>query len=311
MSCHSAVRYLVLGLLGFMFFAEVAVAREWADASGHFTLAADLVSATDSLVVLKRADGNLVAIPVEKLSQADREYLKSKEAQDSARKSADQLQTWTLQSGVKLVGKVVGYGRKDVTIQRRRGRVYVNDRVFENLPELYQQIVPRVVSHFEKQPIENRAQFDSWVLQQRGKARTFTCEGVLMELESGDEYGVPFFLFAAADLKVLEPGWKEWAAIKDDAQQQQADQQLLLQAQAQQYQQDQKRNQQIALMQLELQAFDAGLFSLWEVQLLPTAGGRPFIAVVPGRNSDDAARMALNRNPGYTIGGIARIRRQN
>jgi hypothetical protein len=147
------------------------------------------------------------------------------------------------------------------------------------------------------------------VLQQRGQARTFTCEGVLMELQNGDEYSVPFFLFSEADLKVLEPGWKEWAAIMDDAQKQ-ADQQLLLQSQAQQYQQDQKRNQQIALMQLELQAFDAGLFSLWEVQLLPRGGGRPFIAVVPGRNSDDAARTALMRNPGYTVGPIARIRRQ-
>jgi hypothetical protein len=310
MSCRIVVRCLGIGLLGFVLLAEAALAREWTDASGHFTLAADLVSATESLAVLKRADGSLVALPVEKLSKADREYLKSKEAQDSARKSADQLQTWTLHSGVKLVGKVVDYGRKDVTIQRRRGRIYVNDRVFENLPELYQQIVPRIVGHFEKQPIESRANLESWVLQQRGQARTFTCEGVLLELENGDEYGVPFFLLSAADLKVLEPGWKEWAAIKDDAQKQ-ADQQLLLQSQAQQYQQDQKRNQQIALMQLELQAFDAGLFSLWEVQLLPTAGGRPFIAVVPGRNSEDAARTALTRNPGYSVGGIARIRRQN
>jgi hypothetical protein len=29
----------------------------------------------------------------------------------------------------------------------------VNHCVFDNLPELYQQIIPRMVGHFEKQPI--------------------------------------------------------------------------------------------------------------------------------------------------------------
>ena len=302
------IRHWLLGCIAIFVTHAPVIAREWADSSGHFKLEAELVAASDSLVVLKRADGSLVAVPAEKLSKADREYLASKDAQELKTKSADKVQTWTLQNGTQLVGKVVDYGRKDLTIQRRRGKIYVNDRVFENLPELYQQLVPRIVGHFEKQPITDKAGFEQWVLQQRGQAKTFTCEGVLLELESGDEYGVPFFLFSEADLKILQPGWQEWLALKDDAKK--ADQQLLLQSQAQEYQQDRKRSQQIALMQLELQAFDAGLFSLWEVALIPQGGGRPFIAVVPGRNSDDASRAALTRNPGYTIGGIARIRRQ-
>lgn len=303
------IRCWLLGLLALVVTQAPAVGREWSDSSGNFKLEADLVAATDSLVVLKRADGTLVALPADKLSKGDREYLASKDAQELTRKSADKVQTWTLKNGTQLVGKVVDYGRKDLTIQRRRGKIYVNDRVFDNLPELYQQLVPQIVGHFEKQPIKDQAGFEQWVLQQRGQAKTFTCEGVLLELESGDEYGVPFFLFSDADLKILQPGWQEWLALKDDAKK--ADQQLLLQSQAQEYQLDRKRSQQIALMQLELQAFDAGLFSLWEVQLLPARGGRPFIAVVPGRNSEDAARAALTRNPGYTVGGIARIRRQN
>lgn len=303
------IRCWLLGCLMLFVPHATALAREWADASGQFKLEAELVAATDSLVVLKRADGSLVAVPADKLSKGDRDYLASKDAQELTRKSADKVQTWTLQTGTQLVGKVVDYGRKELTIQRRRGKVYVNDRVFENLPELYQQLVPRIVGHFEKQPITDKAGFEQWVLQQRGQARTFTCEGVLLELESGDEYGVPFFLFSEADLKMLQPGWQEWLAQKDEAKK--ADHQLLLQSQAQEYQLDRKRSQQIALMQLELQAFDAGLFSLWEVQLLPARGGRPFIAVVPGRNSEDAAQAALTRNPGYTVGGIARMRRQN
>lgn len=302
------MRRCLVGLLMLFVCHSYLAAREWSDSSGHFKLEADLVASTESLAVLKRADGSLVAVPAEKLSQADRDYLRSPDAQEVTRKSADKVQTWTLNNGTQLVGRVVDYGRKELTMQRRRGRIYVNDRAFENLPEFYRAIIPRIVGHFEKQPIEDKAGFERWVLQQRGQAKTFACEGVLLELENGDEYGVPFFLFSDADLKILQPGWQEWLALKDDAQK--ADQQILLQSEAQEYQLDRKRSQQIALMQLELQAFDAGLFSLWEVELIPPRGGRRFLAVVPGRNSNDAARAALTKNPGYTVGAIARIRRQ-
>ncbi|WP_425617953.1 SHD1 domain-containing protein [Anatilimnocola sp. NA78] len=301
--------YCALVLMGC--FALSASARDWTDSTGHFKLTADLVATSDTLAVLKREDGTLVAMPLAKLSKEDLEYLKSKEAADAVRKTSDQVQTWTLTNGYKLVGRVVSYGRKNVSIQRRRGRFYVNDRLFSNLPELYQKIVPAIVSHFEKEPINDQAAFEAWVLRQRGQLRTFTYEGVVLEMENGDEYGVPFFLFSADDLKVLEPGWKDWFAA-DKERQLQADHEFLLQSLAQQYQEDRKLRLQIAMMQLDLQAYTAGLFSLWEVHLIPPLGhGRPFVVIEPGRNSDDAARSALLRNPGFTIGGIARVRRQN
>ena len=135
--------------------------------------------------------------------------------------------------------------RKDVTIQQRRGKTYVNDRLFDNLPEVYQRMLPKLVAHFEKTQIDDKRGFDSWVMKLRGEPRTFTCEGVMLELENGDEYGVPFFFFSEDDLKILQPGWQRWlAAEKDRAKQEQES--FLLQTQAQAYQQDRMANQQIA-----------------------------------------------------------------
>ena len=125
------------------------------------------------------------------------------------------MQTWTMASGLKVVGRVVDYARKDVTIQQRRGKTYVNDRLFDNLPQVYQRMLPKLVAHFEKTQIDDKRGLDSWVMKLRGEPRTFTCEGVMLELENRDEYGVPFFFFSEADLKVLQPGWQRWVAAPD------------------------------------------------------------------------------------------------
>ena len=205
----------------------------------------------------------------------------------------------------------MNYGRRDVTIQRRHGRIYVNDRVFDNLPEVYQKMLPKLVEHFEKITIDDKAGFKAWVMKLRGEPRTFTCEGVMLELENGDEYGVPFFFFSESDLKLLQPGWERWSAAEKDRAKQE-EESFLLQSQAQAYQQDQETNQQIAMMQLQMQGYEAGLFDLWEVQLMPGPGvvGRPLCVVVPGRDSRSAAVEAERLNPGFVAGAAAKVRRK-
>src|SRR5262245_44216721 len=98
--------------------AQTVKARKWTDSPGKYIFEADLLGTNDSTVVLQRKnrEKDLVAIPIEKLSKEDQEYLKSKEATDSMRRSADQQQTWTMRSGLKVIGRVVEYGRRDVTI---------------------------------------------------------------------------------------------------------------------------------------------------------------------------------------------------
>jgi len=280
-------------------------AREWTDSTGKYKTEAELIAFKYEHVVLNCEGKELISIPLDKLSEADREFLAKLEKEPP--KADKEPQTWTFTNGIKVVGTVVDYARKNVTIQRRRGRIYVNDRVFSNLPEIYQKMVPLIVAHFEQIPMTRQADFENWVMRQRGEARTFKCEGVIMELENGDEYGVPFFFFSDEDLAVLKPGWETWAAANEDPELQD-DASFHLQAQAEAYQRDREFNQQIALMQLNLQAVQAGVTSMWEVQLFPSGVPKPpMVVVAMGRDSRQASENAMLQNPGFKAGAVRRI----
>src|SRR5689334_16661915 len=100
---------LSLGFLLVLFSADCATARIWTDSTGKYTVDADLIAYDDKSVVLERPDHQLGQLRVDQLSQADREYLKSKEASEAAKKISGASQTWTLRNGIKIVGNVVGY----------------------------------------------------------------------------------------------------------------------------------------------------------------------------------------------------------
>ncbi|MFO1063106.1 MAG: redoxin family protein [Pirellulales bacterium] len=55
---------------------DTSSVRTWTDATGKYRVEAVLVSSSDKEVVLKRADGTEVTVQVEKLSDADRSFLK-------------------------------------------------------------------------------------------------------------------------------------------------------------------------------------------------------------------------------------------
>lgn len=287
-----------------------AEARLWTDSTGRYTIDANLVAFNQVSVVLQRADHELVAVPIDKLSNQDREYLQSKDASQTAREFGESLQTWTLRDGAKIVGRVVDYAQGDMTIQRRRGRIYVNDRPLENLPELYQRLVPMIVAQFENLRRADRQSLETWLVRQRGQRRTFSLEGVVFESENGDEYTVPFFLFADDDRGLLKSDWDDWlTAHRSDDYDALDDRAFRLTTLAAAHQRDQQVQREIALLQLQLQAVQAGLTSLWEVTLYPATGqsGPPLWVVVPGRDSRQATAAALQQNPGYAVGPVRRV----
>lgn len=51
--------------------------RTWADATGKYKIEAELISNEGGIVKLKRRDGTIASLPLEKLSQEDRDYLES------------------------------------------------------------------------------------------------------------------------------------------------------------------------------------------------------------------------------------------
>jgi hypothetical protein len=301
---YAALVVSAFGLSG----ATAASARQWKDSTGNYSVEADLLATGDTQVVLKRQDGKLVVVEKTKLSAADQTFVADHEAAVPAASSEAGLQTWTMQSGLKVTGRVVGYGRKEITIIRKRGKVYVNDRVFENLPTVYQKMLPKIVSHFEGKQIDDETKLVGWAASQQGQPRTFQLEGVMLELENGDEYGVPFFFFSEEDRQVLEPGWQRWLAAHQE-EERRRNEDFLVAAQAQAYQQDRANNQQIAQMQLLLQAVEAGVVDLWEVYLQPGRGvaAQPQFVVVPARDSRQAVQTALAKNPGFVAGPVRRV----
>jgi hypothetical protein len=278
-----------------------AFARKWTDATGKYSLEADLIAYDDASAVLKKKNSDLVSVTIAQLSKDDRDYLQAKQ-QGESNPQADGVQTWTLKSGLKINARIVGYGRRDVIVQRKRGSVFVNDRLFDNLPGVYKRMVPQIVSHFEKIPVNDEKELKRWAVTTKGSPRRYTCEGVLVELENGDEYGVPFFFLSDQDLKVLQPGWDRWTAADRDAEKREQED-FLVQAQAQAYQRDREANKQISHLELSLLATSAGVTSLWEVYVVPrpNVAGMPTTVVVPARDSRQAAAAAVRQYPGYLV----------
>ena len=55
----------------------LAAERTWSDKSGKFSVKAEFVSASDGKVWLKKSDGKVIAVPVDRLSAADQAFIKS------------------------------------------------------------------------------------------------------------------------------------------------------------------------------------------------------------------------------------------
>lgn len=299
---------ILVALLMLAVLSPTADARVWTDSTDKYTVDADLVAFNEKNVILAKPDHQLVAVPLDKLSPADAQYLQSEDAKKTVSDVTGAMQTWTMRDGTKVIGRVVDFARKPLTLQRRRGNIYVNDRLYDHLPEIYQLMIPKIVAHFDKLNQPDRQGLEAWMVRQKGQPRTFTLEGVILELEGGDEYGVPFFFFSDQDLAILKPGWDEWLATHQsyDESQEKA---FRLQSLAAAYQKDKQIERQIAMTQLNLQAVQAGLTSVWEVTLYPAAGnaGPPQSVVMYGRNSAQATAAALEQYPGYVAGPVRKV----
>ncbi|WP_425396168.1 SHD1 domain-containing protein [Aeoliella sp.] len=292
--------------------ATAGKVRTWTDSSGKYTIDATLVAFNEKDVVIERAsDKQLGTVPIDKLSEKDKEYLKTKEAIDSAHEVTGGMQRWTLKDGLEIIGRLVDYGRKEIVLRRSRGTVYVNDRAFQNLPAIYQKIIPLIVQHAGNGVTDARS-LEQWLASRRGAPQTFTVDGVVLEMENGDEYGIPFFMFSDKDLDVLQPGWDKWLAAHEKANHEARQHEALrLQTEAAQYHQEREAQERrrIAEMQLGLQAVEAGVTSVWEVTLYPEPGnpGPPLWVTGFARDSRSASYQALAKHPGYTVGPVRRV----
>src|SRR6185436_17408305 len=123
---------------------------------------------------------------------------------------------------------------------------------------------------------------ESLLVAQKGKPLVYPVAGVMLELDTGEPFPAPFFLFSDKDLTVLEPGWKAWQAAEKDEQKKE-DESTMLRNLANEYQKNKAIEHRIQLLRAASDWFD-----LWEV-------------VVPARYSLTAEMLALKKYPGASI----------
>ena len=303
--------FFALFLLPLLLVVDTADGRVWKDQTGNYTIEGNLFAYDDEHVVIERGDGDLGMFEIEFLSEEDREYLRSTEGVERSKKHLDEEQSWELIDGYKLIGTLVDYTRTKVTIQRRRGKIYVNDRLFDALPPVYQTIVIKTLGQFEQIADVDQDKFTRWVAQLHGRPRTFDVDGIVMELKDGNEYTIPFVLFNPRSLRLLRGGWEAWLSASESKDYNALnDESFHLQAQAAAIIRNQQISQQIAVTQYNLDLVRSGITSLWEVTLYPGPGNPfpPRWVMAQGRTNIQAVNMALQQNPGFVAGPVRRIR---
>lgn len=296
--------------------------QTWTDQSGKFQVTGTLVAFNSDIAIIKTEE-DWLSMPVGELSQESREYLESEEGR-AVHSNAD-WQKWTLKGGLQFVGRLVSHDSRDITLQRRRGKLYLDDRPVENLPAVYQKMLPTVIGQWEGQELKDSPAAEDWLYKRYGyRPKTYHCDGVRMTLETGDEYVFPYVLFADTDRKFLEKGGEEYRAATAEQQQNQA---LYTQVRADEYQKakqaealaDAQRNQQlqeelqIKQVQLGLLGTAAGVTDIWQVAMIPPDGSfySQQLVVVPARDSRQASQLASAKFPGYRVGAVQKLNRNH
>ena len=153
------------------------------------TIKSRLVARNDHSVILETKSKKLISVDLEQLSDKDQKFLSSKE--DEHHGNPQDMQTWHLDKGsLKVQAAVVEYGTRQLVIQRRRGKVYVNDKQFDKLPGVYKKLVPDIVMRKEKGKFKDEHEFKKWIRDLKGAPKKYTVDGVMLELENGDLYGL-------------------------------------------------------------------------------------------------------------------------
>ncbi len=293
--------------------AQNLSAREWTDASGTYKFDGDLIAASDETIVLRRKAGELEAYRTEQLSESDRTFLKEHLESQKENKPPEEMQTWTGREGLKFRGRVIGYGSKPVVLSHARGKTQINGKSIEELDQLYQFMVPKIVAEYDDKSVMTINDLGLWGRKLRGKEKSFNIDGVMMILENGEKVAAPLFLFSSEERALLEQGWENWNAESTHEAEKKREE-FLTQTAAQEYQkslaQQAQVNQRIQIMQLEMLAVNSGIVQVWEVQLIPLAGvaARSFSVVVPAQNSLTARMLAEQKYPGF---GSAAVRQLN
>ncbi|MFG0264484.1 MAG: SHD1 domain-containing protein [Rhodopirellula sp. JB055] len=301
---------LVVAVLSTASFAS-AKPRTWTSANGAYKLEGELIGSNDTTAILKRrGSGRLAAVELQDLSDEDREFV-TKLTKERSSDDDLEMHTWTSREGLKIRARILAYGKKEYTLDRKLGAVTINGKAFSTFDPLHQKLILRVLSVLEDTSLEKESNLNQFVASFKGQPKSYTLEGVLMELASGDQIAVPFFMFSEKDLEVLQAGWENWKKYHEDDEAR-ARENLMMRSEASHYQQSmaqQQQRQQLEVLKFNMAAVRTGLTSIWEVRIAPNPGvyGRPTSVMVSARDSLTATQMVLPNYPGYFMVGVRKF----
>src|SRR4051794_32227614 len=66
---------ILLPILGMLTLASPVSARKWTDTTGAFSTDAELVEVKEQIVVLKKQNGAILNVPLEKLCKEDQDFI--------------------------------------------------------------------------------------------------------------------------------------------------------------------------------------------------------------------------------------------
>ncbi len=288
---------------------------------------AELVTANEGYVVLERkADGELLAIRRNELSEKDQNYISANEKNGNDESSAKEGQTkattdkspqhdsiWNLSDGEVVKGRLIGFGTQELVIGRERGRIMVNDRSLDELPPAYEKIVPDVVSHVDNQKITSRETLEAHLADLGGGPFTYRVEGIQLDLATFGTLTIPVSLLTASDAEQVKPGLERWRVSQDDGvsvsdrSATSSRERMVLDSQERYRRNAQQRERQLQMMELNLLAIESGITDAWEVAIYPNQRyGNPRTVVVNARDSLQAQQQVVRRYPGWRIGAIVK-----
>ncbi|MEC8556339.1 MAG: SHD1 domain-containing protein [Planctomycetota bacterium] len=289
-----------------------AETREWSCPAGKFKVTGEAIAFSDDMVVLKKKSGELIALELEQLCDADKKFVAEQQKEEGKQeKKPEEMHTWTTKDGLKVRGQVVSYGQKELVIERKRGKVVVDGDSFEDIDSLHQGVLLRILSRLEKTKLSDQKSLEEWARKKvKGTPKKFELSGVLMRLESGDMVGMPFFMFDPKELEILKPGWELWLEKKESEEARKRED-FLMRTQAMAYQRDRAISQKIEMVKLDLLGATAGVVDIWQVSLVPRPGvrARPFSVMVTADNNVIAQQIAQKNYPKFVVGGTRRASR--
>ena len=76
-------------------------------------------------------------------------------------------------------------------------------RRLDKLDEIYQLMLPKVIAEYDDETVKTKEDLQKWGRRLRGKDKSFTLDGVRMELANGETIAVPLFLFSLTNENFL------------------------------------------------------------------------------------------------------------